>query len=80
MKIIAISILMLGILISISFSIDLLLGFELKTSLRNAISPFRVMEIPEYLVFMFLIFTYIFKTLYTRVKKTIHKKKPEAKT
>lgn len=79
MKIIAISILMLGILISMSFSIDLFLGFEIKTSLRNALSPFRVKEIPEYLVFMFLISAYIIKTLYSRIKNRVQKKRSHAK-
>jgi hypothetical protein len=74
MKIIGISIFMLTILISFSFVIDLFLGFEIKTSLRNAISPFKVMEVPEYFVFFFLLAIYLLKKLYTVFHKWINKK------
>ena len=68
MKIISITIVMLATLISCSFGIDLMLGFEMKTAWRNAISPFRVMEIPEYFVFIFLVAIYLLKKLYTLIK------------
>jgi hypothetical protein len=74
MKIIGITIAMLAILISCSFGIDLLLGFEMKTAWRNAISPFRVMEVPEYFVFVFLIAIYLIKKLYTLSNKWISRK------
>ncbi|MFJ5762420.1 hypothetical protein ACIQAA_25495 [Neobacillus sp. NPDC093182] len=74
MKIIGITIGMLAILISCSFGIDLLLGFEMKTAWRNAISPFRVMEVPEYFVFVFLIVIYFIKKLYSLVNKRISRK------
>lgn len=74
MKIIGITIAMLAILISSSFGIDLLLGFEMKTAWRNAISPFRVMEVPEYFVFVFLIAIYLIKKLYRLVNKRISRK------
>jgi hypothetical protein len=74
MKIIFITITMLTILIGGSFGIDLLLGFEMKTAWRNAISPFRVMEVPEYFVFIFLIAIYLLKKLYTVFHKWINKK------
>jgi hypothetical protein len=74
MKIIIITLGMLTILMSCSFGIDLLLGFEMKTAWRNAISPFRVMEVPEYFVFMFLIAIYLLKKLYTLTNKWISKK------
>ncbi|MEH6991597.1 hypothetical protein V7075_02695 [Neobacillus drentensis] len=74
MKIIFITIAMLAILISCSFGMDLLLGFELKTAWRNAISPFRVMEVPEYFVFVFLIAIYLLKKLYTLTNKWISRK------
>lgn len=74
MKIIGITIAMLAILISFSFGIDLLLGFEMKTAWRNAISPFRVMEVPEYFVFVFLIVIYFIKKLYSLVNKRISRK------
>jgi hypothetical protein len=71
MKIIGITIAMLATLISCSFGIDLLLGFEMKTAWRNAISPFRVMEVPEYFVFIFLVAIYFIKKLYSLVNKRI---------
>jgi hypothetical protein len=74
MKIISITILMLATLISCSFGIDLLLGYEMKTAWRNAISPFRVMEVPEYFVFVFLIAIYLLKKLYSLVNKRISRK------
>jgi hypothetical protein len=74
MKIICISILMLTTLISCSFGIDLLLGFEMKTAWRNALSPFRVMETPEYFVFIFLIAIYLLKKLYMLTNKWISRK------
>lgn len=74
MKIILITLMMLTILISCSFGIDLLLGFEMKTAWRNAISPFRVMEVPEYFVFVFLIAIYILKKLYALTNKWISRK------
>jgi hypothetical protein len=74
MKIIFITITMLAILISCSFGIDLLLGFEMKTALRNAVSPFQVMEVPEYFVFIFLIAIYILMKLYSLMNKWISRK------
>jgi hypothetical protein len=74
MKIISITIVMLATLIGCSFGIDLLLGFEMKTAWRNAISPFRVMEVPEYFVFVFLIVIYFIKKLYSLVNKRISRK------
>lgn len=69
-----ITLLMLATLISCSFGIDLLLGFEMKTAMRNAVSPFRVMEIPEYFAFIFLIAIYVLKKLYSLVNKRISRK------
>lgn len=74
MKIISITLVMLVTLISCSFGMDLLLGFEMKTAWRNAISPFRVMEIPEYFAFIFLIAIYLLKKLFSLVNKRISRK------
>ncbi|WP_419955338.1 hypothetical protein ACN6MT_07295 [Neobacillus niacini] len=74
MKIIFITLGMLTILMGCSLGIDLLLGFEVKTTLRNAVSPFRVMEVPEYFVFIFLIVIYLLKKLYGWTNKWIHRK------
>lgn len=74
MKIIIITLVMLATLISCAFGIDLMLGFEMKTAWRNAISPFRVMEVPEYFVFILLIAIYLIKKLYSLVNKRISRK------
>lgn len=74
MKIIIITLVMLATLISCAFGIDLMLGFEMSTAWRNAISPFRVMEVPEYYVFVFLIAIYFIKKLYSLVNKRISRK------
>ncbi|WP_404332909.1 hypothetical protein [Mesobacillus maritimus] len=64
MKIWGSTLLILVFLIGLSFGIDLLMGFELITSLRNAVSPLAVMEPVEYVIFLSLIFIYIGKTMY----------------
>ncbi|WHY00225.1 hypothetical protein [Neobacillus sp. DY30] len=74
MKIIVITLAMLAILIGFSFGIDLMLGFDMKTAWRNAISPFRVMEVPEYFVFVTLIVVYLLKKLYELTSKWISSK------
>jgi hypothetical protein len=64
MKIWGITFLILIFLIGLSFGIDLLMGFELITSLRSAVSPLAVMEPVEYVVFLSLIILYIGKSLF----------------
>ncbi|MCM3389874.1 hypothetical protein M3649_17280 [Ureibacillus chungkukjangi] len=60
MKILGISILMLGLLSGFSIGIDRLLGFDLKTSIRNAVNPFLVMEVAEIIIFYLLIIIWAF--------------------
>lgn len=55
MKIIGITILMFIFLTVFSLSMDILLGFDLNTSINNAIRPFLVMEVTEKVVFFLLI-------------------------
>ncbi|MEK4523465.1 hypothetical protein MKX96_17775 [Psychrobacillus sp. FSL W7-1493] len=55
MKIIGISILMFIFLTIFSLSMDILLGFDLNTSINNAIRPFLVMEVAEQVIFFLLI-------------------------
>ena len=55
MKILGISILMLVLLTGFSIGMDILLGFDLKTSFKNAANPFLVMEVAEIIIFYFLI-------------------------
>ncbi len=74
MKIIVITLAVFAVLIGCSFGIDLMLGFEMKTAWRNATSPFRVMEVAEYFVFVFLIAIYLLKKLFELTKKWIVRK------
>ncbi len=46
---------MLGLLSGFSIGIDRPLGFDLKTSLKNAANPFLVMEVTEIIIFYLLI-------------------------
>jgi branched-subunit amino acid ABC-type transport system permease component len=55
MKILGISILLLGLLAGFSLGIDILLGSDLKTSLKNALNPFRVMDPAELVIFILLL-------------------------
>jgi hypothetical protein len=61
MKILGISILMAGFLMTFSLLLDLLQGFDVRTSLYNALSPFRVMESPEFFVLFFFLFLLVAK-------------------
>ncbi|WP_404406882.1 hypothetical protein [Jeotgalibacillus malaysiensis] len=55
MKILGISIVILVFLIGFSLVMDILLGFDLYTSIHNNLNPFLVMEVPELVLFFFLI-------------------------
>ncbi|MEH6948659.1 hypothetical protein V7068_16650 [Bacillus sp. JJ634] len=63
MKILGISILIMGVLIGFSLGIDLLLGFEIRTSLKSAFNPFRVMEVPEFIVILLLVFSLVMESV-----------------
>ncbi|WP_224773264.1 MULTISPECIES: hypothetical protein [Bacillaceae] len=69
MKMIAIPIVMMLMLTGISFGIDILQGFELRTSLLNAVNPFLVMETPELAVFIFFLFCFIIDAFVSFYKK-----------
>ncbi|MGX1373346.1 hypothetical protein RKD56_000426 [Priestia megaterium] len=58
MKIMGISLLMLGCLIAFSLGIDIFQGFDVSQALYNAVSPFRVMEVAELFVLFFLLFLF----------------------
>ncbi|AMO85399.1 hypothetical protein B857_02674 [Solibacillus isronensis B3W22] len=60
MKILGISILMFLLLSGISIGMDSLLGFDLKTSFKNAVNPFLVMEVTEIIIFYFLIIIWVY--------------------
>lgn len=63
MKILVISILMLVLLSCFSIGMDILLGFDLKTSFKNAINPFLVMKVTEIIIFYFLILIWAFGSI-----------------
>jgi hypothetical protein len=68
MKIMGISLLMLGCLMAFSLSIDILQGFDISQSWQNTVSPFRVMEVTELFVLYFLLFLYFVESAYNFVK------------
>jgi uncharacterized membrane protein len=55
MKILGISILILVFLAGLSLGIDILSGFDLNTSLKNAVMPFLIMEVAEIVIFFLLL-------------------------
>ncbi|WDL89778.1 hypothetical protein IUJ58_26330 (plasmid) [Priestia aryabhattai] len=69
MKIIGISLLMMGCLMGFSLGIDILQGFDISQALYNAISPFRVMEIAELFVLFFLVFLFFTESVYLFIKQ-----------
>lgn len=72
MKIIGISILMFVFLTVFSLCMDILLGFDLNTSINNAIRPFLVMEVSEIVIFFLLIVLMVVgpvRTSYNKRKK-----------
>jgi hypothetical protein len=69
MKIIGISLLMMGCLMGFSLGIDILQGFDVSQALYNAVSPFRVMEVAELFVLFFLLFLFFVETAYLFIKK-----------
>ncbi|MHC5530738.1 hypothetical protein [Priestia megaterium] len=69
MKIIGISLLMLGCLMGFSLRIDILQEFDVSQALYNAMSPFRVMEVTELFVLFFLLFLFWAESAYLFIKK-----------
>ncbi|GAB1810335.1 hypothetical protein PMEGAPR236_54270 [Priestia megaterium] len=59
MKIIGISLLMMGCLMSFSLNIDIFQEFDVSQALYNAVSPFRVMEVAELFVLFFSLFLFL---------------------
>jgi hypothetical protein len=55
MKILGISMVVLVFLIGFSLVMDILIGFDLYTSINNNVNPFLVMEVPELVLFFLLI-------------------------
>ncbi|MBT2758768.1 hypothetical protein J7E71_23120 [Mesobacillus foraminis] len=69
MKILGISLMILVSLMGMSFTIDIFLGFDLKTSIRNAMSPFKVMEFVEFMIFLLFVIILLGKSLVGFFKK-----------
>lgn len=69
MKIMGISLLMMGCLMAFSLSLDILQGFDVSDAWNNTVSPFRVMEVAELLVLFFLLFLYFVESAYFFIKK-----------
>lgn len=56
MKILGITTLMLGLLLSFSICVDVALGFTLNESFKRQFNSFQVMGIPEFITFLFFLF------------------------
>ncbi|MED4241080.1 hypothetical protein [Priestia megaterium] len=69
MKIMGISLLMLGCLMAFSLGIDIFQGFDVSQALYNAVSPFRVMEVSELFVLFFLLFLFFAESVYLFIKE-----------
>ncbi|MGG0419554.1 hypothetical protein ABEY52_26345 [Priestia aryabhattai] len=69
MKILGISVLMMGCLMGFSLGIDIIQGFDVSQALYNAISPFRVMGLAELFVLFFLLFLFFTESLYLFIKR-----------
>ncbi len=54
-KIVGISLFMLGLLMSLVIGLDLVIGIDIKAALKNAFNPFRVMEPVELFVLSFFV-------------------------
>ncbi|MBN8193338.1 hypothetical protein JI667_14405 [Bacillus sp. NTK074B] len=69
MKIMGITLLMMGCLLAFSIGLDLLQGFAISKAWQNAYSPFRVMEVAELFVLSFLLITFLAGVSYDVYKK-----------
>lgn len=74
MNIIGISLMIFVFLTVFSLCMDILLGFDLNTSINNAIRPFLVMEVTEMVIFFFLIVLMVVGPVRTFFKRTRNKK------
>lgn len=76
MKILGITTLMFVSLTVFSLGMDILLGFNLNTSINKSIRPFLVMEVTEKVIFFLLIVLMIagpVRTFYKKRKKKQHR-------
>lgn len=69
MKIIGITLLMMGCLMTFSFWLDYQQGIDLHTAYRNATSPFQVMDTVEMVVLIFFILVVIVELILSSYQK-----------
>jgi hypothetical protein len=70
MKIIGIIILIMGLLIGFSLSIDVLIGIDLNIALQNALYPFLAMEGAElFVLFLFILILVIESFLFSKKER-----------
>lgn len=69
MKNLGISILIMMLLMAFSIWIDILQGFEKRTVIQNALSPYQVMDTSERGVLFLIVFIFIVKVILSIFKK-----------
>ncbi|CAM4098873.1 Uncharacterised protein [Lederbergia lenta] len=69
MKIISITLLITVALICLSLGVDILLGLTLKDALIDAVSPLRVMESIELIIFLLYLLLVIIPPVYSFFKR-----------
>ncbi|KAB7706978.1 hypothetical protein F9802_08100 [Bacillus aerolatus] len=74
MKIAGIIILMLGLLMALSLSMDILSGADLKRALLDMISPLQVMELIELIIFGLYFLLLIIQPIFSFYRKRKQKK------
>lgn len=77
MKILVITVLMIGGLMSLSLGIDILQGFDMHTALYNSLSAFRIMEIPELFTAFLFIFVLVIQSIVLFYQKKKQAKEPQ---
>ncbi|MCM3538708.1 hypothetical protein [Priestia endophytica] len=69
MKIIVVSLLMMGCLMGLSLSIDIFQGSDVFQSFYNVVNPFHVVEVVELFVLYFLLLLCFAEPAYLFIKK-----------
>ncbi|MDQ0300247.1 hypothetical protein J2S78_002694 [Salibacterium salarium] len=69
MKTLGITLLMFGLLACLSFGLDMGMGDNMNTALRNVFNPFQVMELIELFILTFFILMFFVETIFLFIKK-----------
>ncbi|QYF84436.1 hypothetical protein KY492_09365 [Brevibacterium sp. PAMC21349] len=69
MKFFGITVLILFPLVAFSLGMDILLGFDLDSSIKHAINPFLVKDPAELILFIILVVLLLFSFFYRKKKK-----------